>query len=243
MEEGLAAQIAYSQGGMGKRDHHIHLPRVTLGRMQNPVRGFLHGTTAIVAIAGGIWMIVSAEGAIAIVASAVFALGLVALFSTSSLYHSFPWREVWKARMQRLDHSMIFVLIAATWTPIALLGLTGWLRWVTLIGVWTIASVGIAQQAFFPRENKVFGVALMTTLGWLAVLIVLPLAQRAGLAAVIWLGAGGAAYTIGLVFLATERPRLWPRVFSYHEVFHILVVAGSVAHFVATKTYLLPLAV
>ena len=176
-------------------------------------------------------------------ASAVFALGLVALFSTSSLYHSFPWREVWKARMQRLDHSMIFVLIAATWTPIALLGLTGWLRWVTLIGVWTIASVGIAQQAFFPRENKVFGVALMTTLGWLAVLIVLPLAQRAGLAAVIWLGAGGAAYTIGLVFLATERPRLWPRVFSYHEVFHILVVAGSVAHFVATKTYLLPLAV
>ncbi len=228
---------------VGKRDHHIHLPRLTLGKMQNPVRGFLHGSAAVLALAGGVWLLVSARGARAIVASAVFATGLVALFSTSSLYHSFPWREQWKARMQRLDHSMIFVLIAATWTPVALLGLDGWLRWVALAGAWVIAAVGIGQQAFFPSENKVFGVALMTTLGWLAVFVVLPLAQRAGLAAVIWLGLGGAAYTIGLVFLATERPRLWPRIFSYHEVFHILVVAGSAAHFVATKFYLLPLAV
>lgn len=228
---------------MGKRDHHLHLPRLTLGKMQNPVRGFLHGTAALVAIAGGIWLVASAEAPTAVVAATVFALGLVALFSTSSLYHSFPWQEKWKARMQRLDHSMIFVLIAATWTPMALLGLDGWLRWVALVGAWLIALVGIGQQAFFPRENKVFGVVLMTTLGWLAVLVVFPLAQRAGLAPVIWLGIGGAAYTIGLVFLATERPRLWPRIFSYHEVFHILVVVGSVAHFVATKAYLLPLAV
>ena len=188
-------------------------------------------------------MVASAEARTAVIASVVFALGMVALFTTSSLYHSFPWQEQWKARMQRLDHSMIFVLIAATWTPVALLGLEGSLRWVTLIGAWVIALVGIAQQAFFPRENKVFGVVLMTTLGWLAVFVVFPLAQRAGIAAVIWLGIGGVAYTVGLVFLATGRPRLWPRVFSYHEVFHVLTVAGSAAHFVATKAYLLPLAV
>lgn len=210
--------------------------------MQNPVRGMLHGLAALLSVAGGIWLILSAEGPMAIVAAAVFAAGLVGLFTTSSLYHSIPWREAWKARMQRLDHSMIFVLIAATWTPVALLGLEGWLRWVTLAGAWTIAAVGIGQQAFFPRDSKVFGVALMTTLGWLAVFIVFPLVQRAGLNAVIWLGLGGVAYTVGLVFLATQRPRLWPRVFSYHEVFHVLVVAGSAAHFVATKFYLLPLA-
>lgn len=217
--------------------------RLTLGRMQNPVRGFLHGSAAVAAVAGGIWLIATSESPLAVVATAVFAAGMVSLFTTSSLYHSFPWRDVWKARMQRLDHSMIFVLIAATWTPVALLGLQGWLRWATLVGAWVIALVGIGQQAFFPRENKVFGVALMTTLGWLAVLVMFPLAQNAGLAAVAWLGVGGIAYTVGLVFLATGRPRLWPRVFSYHEVFHVLVVAGCAAHFVATKFYLLPLAV
>ncbi len=219
-----------------------HPPRATLGRMQNPVRGFVHGSAAVLSIVAGVWMVMSATTPSAVVAAIVFAVGLVGLFTTSSLYHSFPWQEVWKARMQRLDHSMIFVLIAATWTPMALLGLEGNLRWVALIGAWTIALTGIVQQIFFPTERKAPGVVLMTTLGWLAVLVVYPLAQNAGLGAVIWLGIGGAAYTVGLVILATQRPRLWPRVFSYHEAFHVLVVAGSAAHVIATVAFLLPLA-
>lgn len=219
------------------------IDRMTLGRMQNPVRGFLHGGAAIASLAGGIWLITSSPAPVAIAAATVFSVGMVALFATSSLYHSVPWREVWKARMQRLDHSMIFVLIAATWTPVALLGLSGWVRWVSLAGAWLIALLGIGQLAFFPRESKVFGVVLMTTLGWLAVLFLVPLVQNVGIAFVLWLAAGGLAYTIGLVLMATGRPRLWPRVFSSHEVFHVLVVIGTTAHFIATKTYLLPLAV
>ncbi len=167
---------------------------------------------------------------------------MVALFATSSLYHSIPWSELWKRRMQRADHSMIAIFIAGNYTPIAVIALDGWWSVVTLIGAWLLAVVVAGQQILFPTENNTFGIALMTTLGWLAIFVMWPFAQRVGIGPVLWFAVGGVLYTVGMVMLVTQRPRLWPRVFSYHEVFHVLVVVATALHFTAMWRYVVPLA-
>jgi hemolysin III len=214
--------------------------RMTLGKMQNPVRGFLHGGAALAALIGTIVLIVRANGWGSRIALMVFGLGLMALYTTSSLYHSIPWRELWKRRMQRLDHSMIFVLIAATFTPFAVVFLGGWVRILALAICWGIAAIGISQYAFFPRETYGASVALMVTMGWLSMPAMIPIAQKAGVGAVAFLAAGGILYTVGMIILVTNRPKLWPRIFSYHELFHVFVVAASALHFTATYRYVLP---
>jgi hemolysin III len=172
----------------------------------------------------------------------VFGFGLIALFTTSSVYHSIPWRERWRRRMQRLDHSMIFVLIAASYTPISIIVLDGWLRVATIAVVWGIALLGIGLVLVLPRSKHGISIALMTSLGWLAVPLMVPLATRVGLVAVLLLTAGGVLYSAGMVFLVTGRPRLWPRVFSHHELFHVFVVAAAVLHFTVNFGLVAPLA-
>lgn len=218
------------------------LERVTFGKMQNPVRGFLHGAAAIAAVVGGIALALRTDSWPSRLAVLAFGLSMVALYTTSSLYHSIPWRTVWKQRMRRMDHAMIFVLIAGTYTPVAAFALHDPWRWLTLVGVWLVAIVGIAQQGFFPRDTNTSGIAMMVSLGWTAVAVLVPVARNAGMGAVAFLAAGGLLYTIGTVIVVTGRPRLWPRVFSSHEVFHILVVTASALHFTATWRYLVPIA-
>ena len=216
--------------------------RLKLGKMQHPVRGFLHGSAAVAALVGGVALVVKVPSLGGKLAVAVFALGMVALYTTSSLYHSIPWRELWNGRMQRLDHSMIYVLIAGTYTPVAWIVLDGWLRYATLAVVWGIAVIGIGQQGLFPTAKNTFGIALMTTMGWLSLFIMIPVARRVGMVAVALLALGGILYTVGMVFLVTNRPKLWPRVFSYHELFHVMVVTATALHFLFTWRYVAPLA-
>ena len=222
---------------------HHHLPRLTLGPIQNPVRGFLHGAAAVASAVGAAFLWASCRGSgSARLSVLTFAVSLVALYTVSSLYHSVPWPSVWKRRMQRLDHSMIYVLIAGTYTPMAAIALEGRLRWAALGASWGIAAVGIAQKAFWPRLPDGFSIALQTIQGWLALPLFFPLAERLPAPALALGLLGGALYSVGVVLLVTERPRLWPRVFSYHELFHVLVVSGSAAHYAMTLGYLAPLA-
>ena len=210
--------------------------RLTLGRMQNPVRGFLHGAAAGASMVGTVALWVHAAPAHQ-TALAIFTISMAALYTVSSLYHSVPWRAVWKARMQRADHSMIFVLIAATYTPIAWVALDGWLRVLALGMAWGIAAAGVAQKIFLPRVSESFSIALMLVQGWLALPLFVPLRERLPGEALWLMALGGVLYTVGAVFLVTERPRLWPRVFSYHEAFHVCVVAGSGAHYLLMFAY------
>ncbi len=196
----------------------------------------------MLAVVGCVAIVLSAPTWPSRTAVLAFGITMVGLFVISSLYHSVPWSTRWKRRMQRADHSMIIVFIAGSYTPVAVIALDGLYTAVSLIGAWGVAAVGVAQQAFFPRERNWFSIALMTTLGWLSLFIMWPLAQSAGVAAVAWFAAGGVLYTIGMVMLVTNRPRLWPRVFSYHEAFHVLVVAASAMHFAAVWRYVVPLA-
>lgn len=213
------------------------LQRLTLGKMQNPVRGCLHGAAAGASAVGAVLLWGRCGDRAHQMALLIFTVSLVGLYSVSSLYHSVPWRQVWKRRMQRLDHSMIYVLVAGTYTPIAWIVLDGWLRSATLGVAWGIAGLGILQKVFLPRVGDGFTIAMTTVQGWLALPLFVPLAQRLPWPALLLLGLGGALYSVGMIFLATERPRLWPRVFSYHEAFHICVVAGSAAHYAMMFAY------
>lgn len=212
--------------------------RIALGRMQNPVRGFLHGTAALASVIGAVLLWERGSGDIARqLALLVYATSLVSLYTVSGLYHSIPWRDTWKRHAQRVDHSMIYVLVAGTYTPIASIVFDGWLRGATLATVWGITLVGIGQKALLPRLGGWFSVTLQTTQGWIALLLIVPLAGRLPLEAVLLVALGGAFYTVGMLLFVNKRPRLWPRVFSYHELFHVLVVAGGATHYAVIFRY------
>ena len=220
------------------------MERVTLGRMQNPVRGLLHGTAALFSIVALVVLVArTIENRSSMWSMVFFGASLILLYTTSSLYHSVPWNSTWKNRMQRLDHSMIFLLIAGTFTPIAYNVLEGRWRSVTLSVVWGIAIVGIGQKIIMPRVRTWFSVTLQTTMGWFAVVPVAQIAKRLPAGALVFLFLGGLSYTVGMVIYATGRPRLFPRVFSAHEVFHILVVLGSLSHFLVVYLWVVPLVV
>lgn len=209
--------------------------------MQNPVRGFLHGSAAVAATVGLVILAWRSRGDSGrLVAVLIFGASLLAMFTVSALYHSLPWREVWKYRMQRLDHSMIFLVVAGTYTPIAVIVLEGTWRWATLVPIWLTALVGIAQKAWWPRVRAWFSVTLQTSMGWFALIPLAELARRLGASAIVLILAGGLSYTAGMIMYATRRPRLFPRVFSYHEVFHVLVVLGATLHFAVVLTHVLP---
>jgi len=207
--------------------------------MTHPVRGFLHGTAAIVSLVGAVLITMLATGGLgARLSLLVFGLSLVALYTVSSLYHSIPWQPVWKDRMQRLDHTMIHVLVAGTFTPIAIIALDGWLRWITLAVQWGIVAAGAIQKFARRDPSRRLSIALSTTQGWLALMLLWPLSQRLPWTAMLLIALGGVLYTGGMVIMVTGRPKLWPRVFSSHEVFHLFVVAGSSVHFAMVAGYL-----
>jgi hemolysin III len=220
----------------------VTVSRWALGKMQNPIRGFLHGGAAVASVVASTFLVLRAPTWQARLGVLVFGAALVALYTTSSLYHSVPWRERTRQRMQRLDHAMIYVLISGTYTPFALIVLDPPLRWIVLGLVWGITVGGIVQKAFFPKLPVAFSIAVSTGLGWLGVLFAWPMMQRLAWPGLALVALGGLLYTVGMVFLVTNRPRLWPRVFSYHEVFHVLVITASVLHFVAIWRYVVPLA-
>jgi len=212
--------------------------RIRLGKMTHPVRGFLHGVAAILSVVGATLITVLTSGDMGRrVSLLVFGLSLVGLYTVSALYHSIPWREVWKRRWQRIDHTMIHVLVAGTFTPIAYIVLDGWLRVGTLGVQWLIVVIGAVHNLALDRPVRAASIALQTTQGWLALVLLWPLADRLPWPAIMLIVMGGVFYTVGMVVMVTGRPRLWPRFFSSHEVFHVLVVAASSVHFAAIAGY------
>jgi hemolysin III len=147
---------------------------------------------------------------------------------------------MWKKRMQRLDHSMIIVLIAGTYTPIIIVTFDGPLRWTALAITWGTVVIGALQHIVFPTERQTFSMALGAGMGWLGIIVAWKFVAELGWVASGLAVLGGLIYTIGMVLLVTNRPKLWPRVFSYHELFHVMVVTASVVHFVMVWRYVLP---
>ncbi len=217
------------------------MERMTLGRMQNPVRGFMDAGAAIASVAGAVALVIMTRSDVPrLISMAVFGASLVALFTTSSLYHSIQWGEIWRKRMQRLDHSMIFFLVAGSYTPLAVNVLTGAWRWSVLVVVWSVAIVGMVQKLVLPKVKAWFSITLQTTLGWFAVVPIVEMVNLLSGGAIVLMVASGLLYTAGMIAFTTKRPRLSPRVFSYHEVFHVFVISAAALHFVMLVIYIVP---
>jgi hemolysin III len=200
--------------------------------MDNPVRGFLHGTAALVSVVGLVALLQAGSNGALLATATIYGLALIALYATSSLYHSVPWREKWKARLQRLDHTMIYVLVAATYTPLVVAAIDGPWVVVGLIGVWGLALLGFIREFWLPQAGRGLLVAQIAVGSLCLVPFWLTLASL-DVATSIFVVVGGVVYLTGVVMFVNDFPRLAPGIFSHHEMWHIFVIAASVAHFVA----------
>ena len=205
--------------------------------MKPRLRGVSHQYAFYVALAAGAALVVLARGGEARAAAGLYALSLSAMFGASALYHRIDWSPRPAAWLRRLDHSMIFVLVAGTYTPFAVLVLAPALGWTVLAVVWGGALVGIVISLLWIDAPRWLTAALYVALGWVSIVVMPQLWDRAGVLAVALLATGGLLYTAGAVVYARRRPDPAPRVFGYHEVFHVLVIAAAAVHFAAVAVY------
>jgi hemolysin III len=207
------------------------------------LRGVSHQWAFVVSLFGGAGLIVAAKTPKATLAVAIYAVSLSALLGTSALYHRVDWKRPEVRRwMRRLDHSMIFFLIAGTYTPFALLVLSGPLADAILVVVWIGAIAGAVVEMVWIDHPKWVAALIYMSLGWVAAVSFPELWSDMGLAGTLLVAAGGLLYTAGAVVYATQRPDPNPRVFGYHEIFHALVIAAAAAHFSAIAFFALPAA-
>jgi hemolysin III len=205
------------------------------------LRGVSHQWGFVVSLGAGGALIAFAPAGRALVAAAIYAAAVSALLGTSTLYHRVNWRPTARRWVRRLDRSMIYVLIAASYTPFALLALHGALATVVLIVVWSGALGGIMLQLVWPDHPKWVAVVVSIALGWVAIATLTQLPAAIGWGAVAALFVSGALYTAGAVIYARERPNPRPGVFGYHEVFHALVLAAAAIHYAVVAFVVLPL--
>jgi hemolysin III len=185
------------------------------------------------AIAGAITLVVVSGGNLARqISLGVYGVCLILLFSVSASYHRGPWsartRRVWR----RLDHATIFLAIAGTYTPVVVNVLQGWPSIVLLVGIWVLAGSGVVIATTGIPLPRWVTVVLYLGVGWTVVFFLPALGERIHTSGLLVLAIGGALYCAGAIVYAMKRPQLWPRVFGYHEVFHILVIAATAVYFV-----------
>jgi hemolysin III len=210
------------------------------GPLKPKLRGVFHQYAFFVSLACGVILVATAHAGLTRWAAAVYAAAVSGLLGSSALYHRVTWRPRLRRWMRRLDHSMIFVLIAATYTPVALVALSGALPRIILILVWTGALLGaIFKLAWIDAPKWLFAIVYMA-LGWTSVAVFGQLPTAIGWLGVAGFATGGLLYTGGAIVYATGRPNPAPAVFGYHELFHVLVLAALALHYAVIAFLVLP---
>jgi hemolysin III len=200
------------------------------------LRGVLHQYAFVGAVAAGGTLIAVADGARERLALSIYTTALAALFGVSAMYHRASWRSARaRARARRLDHAMIFVFIAGTYTAFSLLAFSGALRTVLLSVVWGGAAVGIVVELAWGHAPRWVSVAAYLAVGWAGIIAVPQLFPALGVAPAVLVITGGALYSLGAFAYATTWPDPFPATFGFHEVFHALVVAAGAAQLVAVS--------
>ena len=204
-----------------------------LGRPR--MRGWLHLYAFAVSVVGGAVLVSLAAtrpGRAPLLATLVYAVTLCGLFGISALYHRKLWGPRGYAVMKRLDHAMIFIFIAGTYTPFCVL-LGGSSAEMVLVVVWVSAVAGAALKMLWPHAPKWLAVPLYIALGWVSVFLLPDLIAADGMTVVVLLAAGGLAYTVGAIFYAVKWPNPWPATFAHHEIFHACTLVAAICHHVA----------
>jgi len=216
----------------------------TKKRLREPVNGLTHLAGGLLASVGVVVLLVKAANAgrmDQMVAFGIFGLSLTALYSASTLYHLLPLSSAGVARLRRVDHMMIFMLIAGTYTPFCLLALDGGWRVGLLALVWSLALCGVLLKLLWMGASRWLSVALYLGMGWVAVIAAPALFQAVPTGGMAWVLGGGLVYSVGAIVYGLRRPNPVPGVFGFHELWHLFVMAGSACHFWAVLHYLVPL--
>jgi hemolysin III len=202
---------------------------------REPINGFTHFIGIILAIIGTIILIfqsVSPVKPLHITTFTIFGAGLFLLYTASTCYHSLKLSNNKLEQLRRFDHMMIFVLIAATYTPVCLIALKGAWGWSIFGTIWGIALFGIITKIFWLNAPRWFSTSLYIAAGWMVIVAIWPLFQNLTISALSWLVTGGLFYTIGAVIYAFRKPNPLPNVFGYHEIFHLFILGGSFSHWI-----------
>ncbi len=202
------------------------------------LRGWSHAVGAVIAVVAVTALLVHVGNPLKRIPLMVYGIALVLLLSVSAMYHIGDWPARIRKVLQRFDHANIFLFIAATYTPVAVVLLHGGVRLGVIIGAWTCAAAGIATTQFSIRAPRWVTALLYIIMGWGAV-VILPNLLVVGMPLILVLS-GGVLYSLGAVAYATKRPRLWPHVFGYHEVFHLAVLAASVMLYLFMVVVIVP---
>lgn len=237
---GPADRVPPAGGTAAESRKRVAVSAVASERLVPRLRGVSHAAASVLAGAAAVVLVALAPAGPKVAALAVYGAALVALFLGSALYHRWPGPPRFKPVLQRIDHSTIYVFIAATYTPIVVVVLHGALGWVILGIAWTGAAAGVAFSLGWINAPRPLVAGSYLVLGWLAVIAVPQLIGRLDVAPLVLLGTGGLLYSIGAVVYATQRPDPWPRTFGYHEVFHGLVVAAAAVQYVAIVGWVMP---
>lgn len=213
-------------------------------KFREPISGLTHLIGAVISFVGMILLIwhestVPKPEPLAYVAIAMFGLSLILLYTASTVYHLVRASERVIKFLRKLDHSMIFVLIAGTYTPICLISLQGTLRWAMFVGIWTCALMGIIFKMVWFNAPRWISTLSYVLIGWISIFLIPALSKTMSMGGIVLLFLGGVAYTLGAVIYATKWPRIKSNIFGFHEIFHLFVMVGSFCHYFMVFKYVM----
>lgn len=206
--------------------------------LKDPVSALTHMLGAVLAVIGTIVLALQPSNHLHRASFLIFGISLILLYTASTVYHALDVSEKINLILRKIDHLMIYILIAGTYTPICVIALTGGWSISLLIGIWVIALAGVALTLLWFDAPRWLTTIIYIVMGWLVVIASVPLKQAVSLAGLLWLIIGGVFYTIGGVIYGTKRPNITFSVFGFHEIFHLFVLAGSICHFILMLKYL-----
>ena len=209
--------------------------------LREPVNALTHLFGAVLSIIGTIillWANALSLSPTTIASILIFGISLVLLYTTSGIYHLVHTTDTILFKLRKLDHTMIFILIAGSYTPFCLLSLTGAWKWSIIITVWSLALIGIILKIIWMNMPRWVSTGFYIGMGWIALLALKPLHDSLPLGGFFFLLLGGVMYTIGGIIYGTKKPNFSPD-FGFHEIFHIFVMLGSFCHYWAVFKYVL----
>ncbi|HAS74947.1 MAG TPA: hemolysin [Clostridiales bacterium UBA8960] len=209
--------------------------------MREPINTITHLIGIVLAFIALIAMIINAvwkENVTYLVGGIIFGVSMILLYSASTIYHWYKGDSKSILRLRKLDHAMIFVLIAGTYTPVCLTALRGTLGTVVLVLVWSLALVGTVSKVIFINMPRWLSAGMYLFLGWISIFFIVPLFNALPTGGFVWLVVGGVLYTIGSLFYASKSEKIKIAGFGFHEIFHLFILAGTTAHYILINHYL-----
>jgi hemolysin III len=210
-------------------------------KLREPVNGLTHFFAAILAVFGLIVLLVLGWQSLSrLISFSVYGISLILLFAASAAYHLVKARPKVLGILRKLDHAAIFILIAGTYTPFCVVMFSGFWRWGLLTIIWSLAIIGILVKMFIINGPRWLSAGIYIVMGWLCLAAVGEMLRVLPLGALAWLIAGGLTYTLGAVVYITKAMNFLPGKFGFHEIWHIFVILGALAHFIAIAVYVGP---